>query len=238
MPPTIPASASAYIQTIPIDVAIGTACVTVTVVEADMAGFWNEVAVMVIVAVPLTVAGGVNTPAVETAPLLEVHIIPEPRFWGTVVQSAVSAVVRDFGVHDTVGAGTVTVMLAEPDFVGSCVDVAVTVTVAAVDGVVNTPEGVIDPPPTTVHVTPELNAPVPVTVEVKFTVCPVVADVVAGETVTEAIVGGIAVTVMLAEPDFVGSCVDVAVQMRVPTPEGVATPVVVIVPPVAVQFTD
>ncbi|MDP9049820.1 MAG: hypothetical protein M3O31_03725 [Acidobacteriota bacterium] len=153
---------------------------------------------MVIVAIPLTGAGGVNTPAVEMVPLLEDHVIPEPRFWGTVVQSAVSAVVRDVGVHDTVGAGAVTVMLAEPDFVGSCVDVAVTVTVAAVDGAVNTPKGVIDPPPTTVHVTAELNAPVPVTVAVRGTVCPVVTDVVAGETITEAIVGSTGFTSIAA----------------------------------------
>ena len=48
---------------------------------------------------------------------------------------------------------------------------------------------------------------------------------------------GAAVTVTLALADFVESCVEVAVQVAVPTPLGVSTPEEVIVPFVAVQVT-
>jgi uncharacterized membrane protein len=50
------------------------------------------------------------------------------------------------------------------------------------------------------------------------------------------LVGG-AVTVTLAEPDFVKSCVEVAVMLAVPMLVGVKTPALVTVPPVAVQVT-
>ena len=136
----------------------------------------------------------------------------------------------------TVTGTAVTVTLAVPNFVGSCVDVAVIVNVPTPEGV-NTPEGVIAPLDA-VKVTTELNAPVPMTVTVKVACCAVVIDVEAGDSVTEVIVGGTAVTVTFAEPDFVGSCVDVAVQTNVPTPEGVPTPVLWLIdPPVADQFT-
>jgi hypothetical protein len=62
----------------------------------------------------------------------------------------------------------------------------------------------------------------------------------AGEqaTVTEVIVEGTAtVTVTVAEPDLVGSSVDVAVMVAVPVAEGVNTPAVVVVPSVANQVT-
>jgi hypothetical protein len=52
-------------------------------------------------------------------------------------------------------------------------------------------------------------------------------------------VGGVAVTAIDAEPDtFVyPACAEWAVQVPVPTPDGVNTPEGVIVPPVAVQVT-
>jgi hypothetical protein len=56
------------------------------------------------------------------------------------------------------------------------------------------------------------------------------------ETVTEVIVGG-RVTVTLAEPDLVESSLDVAVTVAFPAAEGVNTPALVTVPPVAVQVT-
>lgn len=62
----------------------------------------------------------------------------------------------------------------------------------------------------------------------------------AGEqaTATEVIVEGTAtVTVTVAEPDLVGSSVDVAVMVAAPVAEGVNTPVVVVVPSVANQVT-
>ena len=59
------------------------------------------------------------------------------------------------------------------------------------------------------------------------------------ETLTEVIVGGCAVTVIVADPEtFVyPACVELAVQVAVPTPLGVNTPLEVIVPPVAAQVT-
>ncbi|MGD0904595.1 MAG: hypothetical protein ABR924_16790 [Terracidiphilus sp.] len=57
-------------------------------------------------------------------------------------------------------------------------------------------------------------------------------------TETEVIVTGTAtVTVIVAEPDLVGSSADVAVMDAVPVAEGVNSPDVVIVPSVADQVT-
>ena len=57
------------------------------------------------------------------------------------------------------------------------------------------------------------------------------------ETDTEVMVGGAAVTVMVVEPDLVVSCVEVAVQVAVPTADGVRTPAEVMVALVADQVT-
>jgi hypothetical protein len=59
-----------------------------------------------------------------------------------------------------------------PDFVASCVLVAVTVIVAAAAGAVNKPPEVIVPPPATDHVTAELKLPVPCTLAVHCEVAP------------------------------------------------------------------
>jgi hypothetical protein len=60
-----------------------------------------------------------------------------------------------------------------------------------------------------------------------------------GEAITETdvTVMGAAVTVTLPEPDFVESSVEVAVMVAVPVDEGVNTPALVTVPPVAVHVT-
>jgi hypothetical protein len=60
----------------------------------------------------------------------------------------------------------------------------------------------------------------------------------AGEqsTETEVIVDGV-VTVTVAEPDLVESCVDVVVMVAVPVPEGVKTPALLTVP-MLVGLTD
>ncbi|HEV2487590.1 MAG TPA: hypothetical protein VGT08_18865 [Terracidiphilus sp.] len=55
-------------------------------------------------------------------------------------------------------------------------------------------------------------------------------------TDTDVIVGGTP-TATVAEPNLVVSCVDVAVIVAFPAPDGVNTPAGVIVPPVAVQVT-
>ena len=122
----------------------------------------------------------------------------------------------------------------EPDFVPSSVEVAVIVTVPVAVGV-NTPEDVIVPSDA-VQVTAELYDPVPCTVAEQSDVC--VIKIEAGEQSTEieVIVAG-AVTVTVALPDLVESCVDVAVMVAAPVPAGVRTPELLTVP-MLVGLTD
>ena len=56
---------------------------------------------------------------------------------------------------------------------------------------------------------------------------------------TPVIVSGAAATVIFARPEMLvyPACAEWAVQVAVPAPEGVNTPLDVIVPPVAVQVT-
>ena len=104
------------------------------------------------------------------------------------------------------------------------------VTVPAAVGV-NTPEDVIVPSDA-VQETAELYDPVPCTVAEQADVC--VVRIVAGEQIaaTEVIVDG-AVTVTVALPDLVESCVDVAVMVAVPAAVGVRTPALLTVPMLA-----
>jgi len=121
--------------------------------------------------------------------------------------------------------------------VESCIDVAVIVAVPV-------PAGVKMPPLLTApmlvgladHVTDVLKLPVPVTVGVQVDVCMIRMD--AGEQVTdtEVIVAG-TVTVTVAEPDLVESCVEVAAIVAVPAPAGVKTPALLTVP-MLVGLTD
>jgi len=70
-------------------------------------------------------------------------------------------------------------------------------------------------------------------------VCAVVIEDGEHETVTETMVG-VAVaaeTTTLLDPDFVVSCVEVAVMIAVPVPLGVKTPAEVTEPPVADHVT-
>lgn len=129
-------------------------------------------------------------------------------------------------------AGTgFTVTMALPDLVVSSVEVAVIVAVPVAAGV-NSPELEIVPMDDglTDHVTPLLNAPVPVTVAVACEVCAVVIEAALIVTDTLVIVGGGTVTVTWALPDFVVSSVDVAVMVAVPVVAGVNSPVLEIVP--------
>jgi hypothetical protein len=121
-----------------------------------------------------------------------------------------------------------------PDFVESCDEVAVITAVPKFDGV-NTPEDVMVPS-VAPHVTAELYDPVPFTVAVQLDVCVVRMDVGEQATETEVIVDG-AVTVTVALPDLVESCVDVAVIVAVPVLEAVNTPALLTVPMV-VGLTD
>ena len=116
----------------------------------------------------------------------------------------------------------------------SCVDAAVIIADPATVGV-NTPEDVIAPS-VVPQVTAELYDPVPCTVAVQLDVCVVRMDVGEQATETEVIVDG-AVTVTVALPDLVESCVDVAVIVAFPVPAGVRTPALLTVP-MLVGLTD
>ena len=137
-------------------------------------------------------------------------------------------------VHSPLVVWFPTTIDAVPDFVLSSVEVAVTITVPATVGV-NTPEGVIVPFDAA-QVTAELYDPVPCTVAVQVDVCVVRMDAGEQPTETEVIVDG-AVTVTVALPDLVESCVDVAVIVAVPVPAGVKTPALLTVP-MLVGLTD
>jgi hypothetical protein len=121
--------------------------------------------------------------------------------------------------------------------VESSVDVAVTVAVPADVGV-KAPALLILPmfEGPTDQLTELLKDPVPVTVGVQVDVWVVRMDEGEQLTETEVIIGG-TVTVTVAEPDLVVSCVDVAVMVALPAADGINTPAEVIVPPVADQVT-
>jgi hypothetical protein len=74
---------------------------------------------------------------------------------------------------------------------------------------------------------------------VHVAVCAVVIDAGEAVTVTDVTVAGTGLTVIVADPDtFVyPACAEFAMQLPVPTPDGVNTPEEVIVPPVALQVT-
>lgn len=124
--------------------------------------------------------------------------------------------------------------VAVPNFVVSCVEVAVIVAVPAPEGV-NTPAALIVPPAAD-HVTAELKAPVPVTFAVHADVCVVRIVLGAHVTATDEIVDAVP-TETVAVPIFVVSCTEVAVIVALAVPAGVNTPAAVIDPLVAVQVT-
>jgi hypothetical protein len=211
--------------------------ITATVADPDLVASCVDVAVMV--AVPAAV--GVKTPDELIVPPVAAQVTAElnaPVPCTVAVQVDVCVVRMVAGEQSTetevIVDGPVTATVALPDLVASCVDVAMMVAVPAAVGV-KTPDELIVPP-VAAQVTAELNAPVPCTVAVQVDVC--VVRMVAGEqsTETEVIVDGL-VTVAVADPDLVESCVDVAVMVAVPSVVGVNTPPDVIVPSVADHVT-
>ena len=74
--------------------------------------------------------------------------------------------------------------------------------------------------------------PVPVTADAQAEVCDVRIDTGKQVAATEEIAGG-TVTVTVVEPDFVESCVEVAVMVAVPAAVGVKMPALLTVPMVA-----
>jgi len=128
--------------------------------------------------------------------------------------------------------GTLTITLAEADFVESAALVAVTVKVPAVLGAVYKPPVEMVPPVADQFTTVLL---LPVTAAVNCWVAPVESDAEPGESDT-ATTGVLTVTV--ADADFVESAALVAVTLKVPAALGaVYRPPVETVPLVADQFT-
>jgi hypothetical protein len=134
-------------------------------------------------------------------------------------QVAVCAVVMDAGVARTatlvtaiVGGGAVTVTVAEPVMSAkpACAELAVQVAVPGPDGV-STPAEVIVPP-VAVQLTAELYPPLPVTAAVQVAVCTVAMVAGVAATATLVMAGRIAEVEIAtaAAPDFVESCVEVA----------------------------
>ncbi len=133
----------------------------------------------------------------------------------------------------------VTVIVAVPDLLVSCVLVAVTVTDPVEPGAVNNPPLLIVPP-LAIHVTVELKLPVPCTVALHCDVPP--GAIVEGlhATDTEEIVGGLGAiaTVTVAVPDLLESSLLVAVTVTVAAEFGaVRSPLALIDPLLAVQIT-
>lgn len=98
------------------------------------------------------------------------------------------------------------------------------VAVPAPDGVKTPPEVML--PPVAVQVTALLYAPVPLTVATQVEVCEVPIDEGLATTEIPVTVAttGVDVIEMLAVADFVLSCVEVAMQLPAPVPDGVKTP--------------
>jgi hypothetical protein len=153
-------------------------------------------------------------------------------------------------LHADAPVDTVTVIGTASNLVESCVEVAVIVAVSAPElgGVKTTPapEGtpvvaLSDPAVEglTERFTVFAKAPVPVTVGVQVVVWTSVIVVGVQTRETPVIPDAADVTAIFAEPDmFVNpAAAELAAQVAVPAPEGVNTPLDVMVPPVAVQVT-
>ena len=147
-------------------------------------------------------------------------------------------------------SGCVIVMAACPLLVASTVEVAVMVALSdSVDAgvkVTAVPDATLDEslrPPTpaglTVRSTVLVKAPVPITVGVQEEVCAVVMVVGVQASVTPVMVGGTAVTAIVAEPETLvnPACTECAMQRTLPLSVGVKIPFEVMLPPVAVQVT-
>ena len=216
-------------------------------IVADPDTFVYPTCIEFAVQLPVPTPDGVKTPVGLIVPPVAAQLTAElyaPVPWTVALQVEVCAVVIDVGEAETVtevttGGGAATVTDEDPvTFVYPlCVEVAVTVAEPTPDGVNSPAELTV--PPVADQLTAELKAPVPITVAVQAAVCVVVIEIGIHATATDVIVGGGAVTPIVADPDtFVyPTCIELAVQLPVPTPDGVKTPVGLIVPPVPAQLT-
>lgn len=216
--------------------------VTVRVVEPDLLGSSVLVAVTV---TDVPVAGTVSTPAGVIEPADAVHLTAELKLLVPVTEEAQLVVelahtVDAAQVTDTpviVGSG-VTATTVDADFAGFATLVAVTVTEVpvVVAGAVNRPFAEIVPPDT-VHVTALEKLPVPVTGAVQVVVL-LAARLVTPQAMETPVTVELGATATTTDADLVGSCVLVAVTVtEVPLVGAVRTPVGLIVPADAAQFT-
>jgi hypothetical protein len=124
----------------------------------------------------------------------------------------------------------------DPEIAGFCTLVAVIVMEPTLEGVKTPTDEIV--PEDADHLTLELKPPVPPTKALQLLVW--VSEIVAGAhaTPTEVTVGPGLVTITVADPVLLVSCVDVARITLFPVVEGVNRPPAVIVPPVADHVTD
>ena len=208
---------------------------TSTVADPDLDASCGDVAVRV----DVPAAVGVKTPDELIVPSVAAQVTAElnaPVPCTVAVQVDVCVVRIELGEQltetDVIEGDALTVTVADPDLLESCVEVAVMVAGPAAAGV-KTPDELIVPSVAD-HVTLELLLPDPKTVAVQVDVC--VVRIELGEQVTETdVIEGDALTVTVADPDLVESCVDVAVMVAGPAAVGVKTPDELMVPPVAAQ---
>ena len=126
---------------------------------------------MAVTVTDCAVAGAVSTPAEEIAPAeadqvtaFEKLLVPATAAVQSDVVPVCTGVWQETVTEVIEGAGAVTTTLAVPLLVGSCVLIAVTVTVPGVDGAVRAPLEIV--PADALHVTEVLKLPVPVTEDV------------------------------------------------------------------------
>ena len=123
-----------------------------------------------------------------------------------------------------------TVTVAVPDFEVSTVEVAFTVSVAAVSPAVTVssplPSMVLPVPPVTSHVTPCAGLFVPVTVAVKFCVVPLVTVTMLGLTVTLSTVGALVPTTMLKSLVASGLVPLLACTLKLKVPAAAGVPLI------------
>jgi len=221
-------------EAVPGDTETATACaVTVTAADADLVVSATLVAFTVTVP---AVDGAVNMPPVEMLPPLADHVTDVLLLPVTLAVNCCVPLVSmeaETGEIVTPTTGALTVTVAEADLVVSATLVAVTVNVPALPGAVYSPADETEPL-VALQVTEVLLEPV--TLAVNCCVPPVESDAEPGLIVTATVCGALTVTV--ADADWVVSAALVAVTMNVPALLGaVNKPEDEIWPPEADQVT-
>lgn len=220
-----------------IEVTVGT--LTVIVADADL--FGSATLVALTVAVP-AFAEAVKSPLAEIVPPVADQVTD--LFVTVPCTDALNCCLAPMRMDGAAGdteteftTGAATVMVAVSDLVVSATLVAVIVAVPALADAVKRPELLMVPEE--VFQVTDLFVVLPCTETESWSVAPVSNEADAGDTEIEDTATGAAVTVTLAEEDFVGSATLMAVMVAVPVFAGaVKTPEAEIVPVDAVQVTE